>query len=129
MMAAVRRHLAPGGLFAAAVMDPPIVWGEADENTLPDVRERDVWVFQSMPLGIRVEGPELIIERQRQIVSPEGEMSETRHEDRLAVLEADRLEAEAKAAGFALAGRRPVEPTEQYVGSVVVLLEQGGDGA
>jgi SAM-dependent methyltransferase len=125
MLAAVARHLAPGGLFAAAVMDPPIVWGEAEEGSVPDVRERDGWVFSSAPLGVRPDGPELVIERLRQVVSPEGELTESRHDVRLDVVEPERLEAEAEAAGLVPAGRRAVDPTPDHVGSVVVLLEAG----
>ena len=125
MLAAVRRHLAPGGRFGAAVMDPPVLWGEAEERSLPDVRERDGWVFSSLPLGVSLDGPMLVIERLRQIVSPDGELSESRHDVRLDILEPDRLVAEAREAGFVPVGTHPIPPTDDHVGSVVVVLEPG----
>ena len=123
MLSAVRRHLGPGGLFAAAVMDPPLVWGEAEEGSLPDVREHDGWVCSSLPLGIRPDGPELVIERLRQIVSPSGELTERRNETRLDVLEPERLEAEAAAIGLVPFDRISIPPTDDHVGSLVVVLE------
>ena len=127
MLSGVCRHLAPGGLFAAAVMDPPLVWGDAEEGSLPDVRERGAWVFSSLPLGVRLDGPQLVIERLRQKVSPSGELSELRDEIRLDVVEPERLEAEAEAAGLVAVDRIPIAATDDHVGSVVVLLEADGE--
>jgi SAM-dependent methyltransferase len=123
MLRCVHSHLAADGLFAAALVDPPLIWGEADEGSLPDVGQRDGWVFSSRPLRVRPEGPALVVERLRQTVSPQGELSEERHKTRLDVVEPERLEGEAAAAGLAPVGRRPVPPTDDHVGSVVVLLE------
>jgi SAM-dependent methyltransferase len=123
MLRCVRSHLAADGLFAAALVDPPLIWGEADEGSLPDVVQRDGWVFSSRPLRVRPEGAALVVERLRQTVSREGELSEERHETRLDVVEPARLEVEAVDAGLAPVGRRPVPPTDDHVGSVVVLLE------
>jgi SAM-dependent methyltransferase len=125
MLASVRRHLEPTGVFAATVMDPPILWGDAEEGSLPDVREHEGWVFSSLPLGVRVDGDQLVIERLRQVVSPEGELSESRHDVRLDVLEPERLEAEAEAASLRPAGRHAVPATADHVGSVVVVMEAG----
>ena len=127
MLSAVRRHLEPGGLFAAAVMDPPLIWGDAEEGSLPDVREREGWVCSSLPLGVRPDGPELVIERLRQTVSPSGELTERRHETRLDVLEPERLEAEAVACGLVTVDRLPISATEEHVGSLVVVMEASGE--
>ena len=127
MLSAIRRHLEPGGLFAAAIMDPPLVWGDAEEGSLPDVREDEGWVCSSLPLGVRPDGPELVIERLRQIVSPSGELTERRHETRLDVLEPERLEAEAGAAGLVPVDRIPIAATDEHVGSLVVVLEASGE--
>jgi len=126
MLACVGRHLCPGGVFAAALMDPPLIWGDAEEGSLPDVRESEDWVFSSLPLGVRLDGPELVIERLRQVVSPSGELSESRHDTRLDVLEPERLESEGEAAGLTAAGRRAIPATDDHVGSVVVTLRGAG---
>jgi SAM-dependent methyltransferase len=122
----VREHTAPAGLFAAALVDPPLVWGDAEDEALPDVRERDGWVFSSRPISVRPDGPRLVVERLRQTVSPSGELTEEPYSIELDVLDPDRLEAEAVAAGFAPAGRRPVTPTDDHVGSVALLFELAG---
>ena len=123
MLSAVRRHLEPDGLFAAAVMDPPLIWGEAEEGSLPDVREHEGWVCSSLPLGVRPDGHELVIERLRQTVSPSGELTERRDETRLDVLEPERLEAEAAAVGLASVDRISIPATGDHVGSLVLVLE------
>jgi hypothetical protein len=127
MLACVERRLAPDGVFAAAVMDPPLIWGDAEEGSMPDVREREGWVYSSLPLGVRLDGDRLVIERVRQIVSPSGELTESRHETRLDVLEPERLEAEGEAAGLAPAGREEIPATDDHVGSVVVLMRRAGE--
>jgi SAM-dependent methyltransferase len=118
----VRAHLAPDGLFAAALVDPPVAWGEPSERPLPDVRERDGWVFSSFPLSVRPDGHALVVERLRQAVSPAGELSQERHAVRIEVVEPQRFEAEARAAGLAPTDRRPIPQTTEHVGSIVLLL-------
>ena len=54
MLAAVRRHLQPGGLFAAALANPFEDWSDEESlPPLPDVREEDGWVYSSTPIGVR----------------------------------------------------------------------------
>ena len=118
----VRVHLAPDGLFGAALVDPPLAWDEQSKRPLPDVRERDGWVFSSFPLAVRSDGQALVVERLRQAVSPAGELSEERHAVRIEVVHPQRLEDEARAAGLAPADRRPIPQTTEHVGSIVVLL-------
>ena len=119
----VRAHLAPAGLFAATLVDPPLIWGDAEEEALPDVRERGGWVFSSLPVSVRPDGPRLVVERLRHTVSPSGELTEEPYSVRLDVLDPGRLEAEAAEAGLALAGRHPIAPTDDHVGSVALLFE------
>jgi SAM-dependent methyltransferase len=124
----VAAHLRPDGLAAIALMTrTPEPWSAAspDEAPLPDVRERGAWVFSSHPIAIERDGERVVIRRLRQIVSPSGELTEERHTFTLARLSADRLEAEAGAAGLVPAGRRDVGETDDHVGSTVVLLEPG----
>jgi SAM-dependent methyltransferase len=129
LLARVRAHLAPDGLFAATLVDPPLVWGDPEDDALPDVREREGWVFSSRPVCVRPEGSRLVVERLRQTVSPSGDLSEEPYTVRLDVLEPERLEAEAVAAGLTPAGRRPITPTDDHVGSVALLfsLTQPGE--
>jgi len=124
MLEAVRRHLARGGVFAAALANPFEDWSDEESlPPLPDVREEDGWVYSSTPVAVRRTGKSFVIERERQAVSPEGEMTEEEAAIELDSVTADMLEAEARTAGFTPRDRRQVPETPEYVGSEVVVLE------
>jgi SAM-dependent methyltransferase len=115
-------HMAPGGRLALAIVDG-VATGVPHPPLLPDVREHDGWVYSSLPLGARHEDAALLVERLRQIVDPEGHLSESHDTVRLQTLSAGRLEEEARSAGLRPSGRRLIEPTSSHVGSTIVLLE------
>jgi SAM-dependent methyltransferase len=124
MLAALRLHLAPGALAALALADPFEDWPEEEvQPPLPDVRESDGWVYSSMPVAIRVDGEFAAIDRLRQIVSPQGQLTESMFTIELDLVAPAVLEAEALAAGYRVLERRSVPPTDDYVGSTVVMLE------
>jgi SAM-dependent methyltransferase len=123
MLRTVRRHLEPGGLFAAALADP--FEGVEDDPLppLPDVAEHDGWVFSSMPVRLILEDDATVIERLRQTVSPSGELTESAGVIRLDDVPPELLEAEAEPLGFRVLPRRQIAETDRYVGSSVVMLE------
>jgi SAM-dependent methyltransferase len=126
-LAATIACLRPGGILAAAIVDglpPEALPPDGDEEApLPDLREVDGWVYASTPLGVAVVGDWIEITRRRQVVAPDGRITERLHVDRLALADADQLEAEAKAAGLRPADRVAIAPTESHVGSTVLILE------
>ena len=124
LLRSVGDHLAPGGLLALALADPfeAVAPGEA-RPPLPDVLEIDGWVLSSAPVAVRDEGDVIAVDRVRQAVSPGGELTEE-----LATVELENcapatLEDEGRAAGYTVLERRQVPPTDDYVGSTVVMLE------
>ena len=128
--AALRRiaaALVPGGIAAFAIVEgiEPVA-ATPETSVLPDVREVDGWVYSSMPLEVRVGDERLEVRRLRQVVSPDGELTEEQHVDLLDVVDAAAIESEGMAAGLAPAGRRPVRQSERWVGSTVVLLRREG---
>jgi SAM-dependent methyltransferase len=124
MLAAVRRHLSPGGRLAAALANPFDGWSDTESlPPLPDVREENGWVYSSTPVEVRRAGAAFLIERHRQAVSPSGDLTEERATIALDAVRAEDLEAEGVRAGFRAQPRRSVPPTADYVGSDVVLLE------
>jgi SAM-dependent methyltransferase len=126
MLERVREHLAPGGVLAAALADPFEGDGPHEAGPpLPDVREEGGWVFSSTPVAVRSEAGRTAIDRVRHAVSPRGELDESMATIVLDAIGADELEAEAEAAGFRPLPRRHVPPSGDYVGSVVVVLEEG----
>jgi len=115
--------LQPGGLLACALADALEGFdAEHTEPPLPDVLEQDGWVFASQPVAVRPDPAGTMIERIRQTVSPEGIRTAEGDTIVLDTLDGDTLEAEGIALGFAAAGRRFIEMTEEHVGSEVVLL-------
>jgi SAM-dependent methyltransferase len=125
MLRSVRRHLEPGGVFAAALADPfeGVPGDDALLPPLPDVREEGGWVFSSTPVAMQADGDGTVIERVRQAVSPNGDLTESASAIRLDRLGAGELESEAERLAFRALPRRSVPETDGYVGSTVVLLE------
>jgi SAM-dependent methyltransferase len=125
MLAGVRRGLRPGGRFAAALADPhDAIAPEGALPPLPDVLERDGWVLSSQPVDVRAEGCRVAVERQRQLVSPSGDLREELSTVLLDVVSVEGFEREARAAGLRLADRRTVPETPDHIGSTVVLVER-----
>jgi len=124
MLATIRRHLAPGGLIALALADPFEAVEPGDSQPpLPDVLEIDGWVLSSTPVAVRDEGDAVAIDRIRQAVSPDGELTETLASVTLDNCAPATLEDEGRAAGLTMLPARHVPPTTDYVGSTVVMLE------
>ena len=120
----VAAHLAPGGRFAAAIVDGMPADLESGTPPLPDVREIDGWMYSSLPVDFATEDDRLDLRRIRQAVSPDGDLSEAEHIDSLWLLGAEELEAEAEAAGMRALDRILVPPAGGYIGSTVVVMER-----
>jgi SAM-dependent methyltransferase len=121
-----RAHLRRGGLFAAALLDlEGEVTGAAYVPPLPDMRERDGWVWSSQPVAIRVldGGAAISLDRVRRAVSPGGEIVESDDAVRLELLSADEVERAMREAGLVPVERRTIRPTDDHVGSLVVIGE------
>ncbi|MDX6586089.1 MAG: hypothetical protein QOI31_562 [Solirubrobacterales bacterium] len=121
----MRRALAPRGLIAVAIVEGD---AGADESgtvgpPLPDVAEIDGWVYSSLPVELRTGDGKLVLSRLRQIVTPDGDLTDERVDITLAALDPGGLELEAEEAGLRPAGRREIAETNIHVGSAVVLLE------
>ena len=121
-LSAAAAHLEPGGCLALAIVAEAET-GVPPSPALPDVRERDGWVYSSMPLGAINEGDSLLVERLRQTVDPDGHLEESHNAVRLRMLSAASLEEEGRSAGLNPAVRRRIDATDAHVGSTVVLLE------
>jgi SAM-dependent methyltransferase len=113
-------HLAPGGVLAVALANPPEYEGEI--MPLPDMLERDGWVWFSQPIAVRrVEGG-MAIDRTRETVSPDGERTIADDRIVLATVTSGDLEACGARHGLRTLARREIPASEDYVGSEVVVL-------
>ena len=117
--------LSPGGAFAAAISDlDQAVPAEDAPPPLPDVGEREGWVYSSLPLDVRPEPGGVAVEWLRQIVSPAGDLTERRHTQMLDSLMPDELEREAAARGLRPEARYEIGHTAEYIGGTVVVCRR-----
>ncbi|MDQ3571763.1 MAG: class I SAM-dependent methyltransferase [Actinomycetota bacterium] len=122
-------HLAPGGVIAAAIVEGVPLDGEVGseyEPPLPDVAEVDGWVYSSLPLGVASAGDRMIVTRLRQVVAPDGDLSEALARTSLAIVTHKQVEEEAGVAGLTVVGHREIEGGADYIGSTVVLMSGAG---
>jgi SAM-dependent methyltransferase len=119
---AMHRHLRPGGVAAAAIVE---VGADAAPSPtalaepLPDVREVGGWVYSSLPVEVGANGTVIEARRLRQRVSPDGELSEQLHVDRLVSIDADELDREAAAIGLQPLRRLHIPSDDLFVGATV----------
>ncbi|MCW2968174.1 MAG: Methyltransferase type 12 [Solirubrobacteraceae bacterium] len=113
-------HLAPGGIVAAALANPPEYDGEV--RPLPDMREQDGWLWSSQPVAVRPAPTGMVIQRTREIVSPDGDRTVADDEILLTRTLPEDLEAAGEACGLRPLPRRVIPETADYVGSEVVVL-------
>jgi SAM-dependent methyltransferase len=118
-----RAHLAPGGVLAIAIADALEAFDAGrDVPPVPDIREIDGIVYASRPVAVREEPERSAIHRVRETVDAAGRRTvedDVIHLDRL---DAPGLEAEAAAHGLRALRPRRIPPTDDYVGSTVVML-------
>jgi len=125
MLERVHAHLIDGGTFAAALTDPMEALEErGDPFPLPDMLERDGWVFSSQPLSVREDNRSVAMERHRQAVSPTGEIDEETVTIALDVFSSDQFEDEARIAGLEPVARRAVPESPDHIGSSVVICRR-----
>ncbi|MCB0875568.1 MAG: class I SAM-dependent methyltransferase [Solirubrobacterales bacterium] len=122
-MAAVAAHLSPGGRFSAVVLEEPLPQGVGTPEPVPDVREVDGWVHSSLPTEVRIDDDGITMTRLRQLVAPDGRLTEAGHEVRLDRFTLAELDAEADAAGLWVVGAERLPSTLEYEDSVVVHME------
>jgi SAM-dependent methyltransferase len=123
VFASASEHLSPGGALAFAVLAEPDAPPPGPPSLLPDVLERDGFVYSSLPIDVRVDDAVIEIDRLRRLVSPSGELSEETVTIRLERLPAKVVETEGAAAGLAARERIAVPPTSDHVGSTIVVME------
>lgn len=124
-LSSVARCMRPGGRAAFAIVEElPVALPQGAAPPLPDVRQVDGWIYSSLPLESGRREDKIVLRRLRQIVDPEGNMSDALNELELCLVSAETLEREALEAGLRPAGRRQIPATEAHVGSTVVLLEK-----
>jgi precorrin-6B methylase 2 len=118
-------HLNPGGHLAVAITELFETYDSSTEGPsclpLAEVRSLPDGVYRSQPTAVRQDGQAIILERRREILSARGRRVEG-HRIQLDRLTAAELESEGQAAGLRSLARVTIPPTDDHVGSVVVIL-------
>lgn len=118
-----RAHVAPGGLVAIALADALDCF-DAEHVLLPppDRLVVDGTLYSSQPVALRDHGETVAIERIREIVRADGRRSASEDVLHLDRVEQRQVEHEARAAGLTPLPGRVVPPTDEHVGTSVVIL-------
>ncbi|TMK42600.1 MAG: class I SAM-dependent methyltransferase [Actinobacteria bacterium] len=118
-----RTHLRDGGLLACAVVEDIVPFESAEEAVLePEVLRRRGRTFASHPVAVRRQGRQLVLERRRAVGAGRREDRATVHRIALDRVGASALEAEGAAHGLEPRPARVIAPTDDHVGSVVVMF-------
>lgn len=119
----IAAHLEPGGRFSAVVLEEPLPPGAGTPEPVPDVREIDGWVHSSLPIEVRIAADGIEMVRLRQLVAPDGTLTEHRHSIELDRFTLAELDAEADDAGLWVVGAERLPSTIEYEDSIVVHME------
>lgn len=119
-----RTHLAGDGTLAIALTDELELFEVTSGSLgpLPDVSEIGGVVYSSRPLAVRADGDGYALVRRRETVTADGRLESEVNLIHLDPLDAPTLEDEARAHGLRPAGRIEIAPTDDHVGSTVVVL-------
>jgi SAM-dependent methyltransferase len=124
--ARARAHLAPGGVVAVAIAAAEdfeeFVWHEGDLVPLPDIAEVDGRAYFSQPTAVRRVGETFVLERRREVVDLDGARSGSDDRIVLDILTVGELEHAAATSGLRRQALRRIEPTDEHIGSEVVIL-------
>lgn len=118
------RHLSPGGAIAVALTDELELFEVTSGSLgpLPDVCEVDGVVYSSRPLAVRADGDGYVLVRCRETVTTDGSLDAETNLIHLDRLNASTLEHEAAVCGLQTIERIVIDPTDDHVGSTVVVL-------
>jgi SAM-dependent methyltransferase len=119
---AARAHLRPGGLLACAISESMDAFDGTGVLPLPDVTMVDGIRYSSQPVALREEDGRVAIERIREIITLDGRRSSEGDIIHLDRVDSATLEHEGRAAGFIPDRPRVILPTNDHVGSSVVML-------
>lgn len=121
-----RAHLAPGGLVAVAIAAAEdfeeFEWQEGNPGPLPDIAEVAGCAYFSQPTAVRRVDGIFVLERHREIVAPDGSRSGSDDHIELDIVTVTDLQQAAATAGLRSQQLRRVEPTDEHIGSEVVIF-------
>jgi SAM-dependent methyltransferase len=125
-MRRARAHLCDGGIVVVAIADvgdfEEFEWHDGDASPLPDVAEQDGWAYFSQPTSVRRKGDSFVLERRREAVDAHGARSTSADRIALDVVSVQGLQEVGQRAGLHPHSVRQIPPTEEHIGSQVVIF-------
>ena len=127
-------HLRPGGLLACAIVTEldPFDVADGSPGPTPETAHVGETLYLSQAISVRMLPERTVIERSRRIVSldaressdgrPVGLLADERNVIELARFSSAELERDGSQVGFHPEPALVIEPTDEHVGSVVVML-------
>jgi SAM-dependent methyltransferase len=127
-------HLRPGGLLACAIATElePFEITDGSPGPSPETVRIGETLYASQATSVRMLSHGIVIERERRIVAPgreessdgaqAGESTSERNIIELAPVSASELDREASQVGFHPEPALEIDPTDEHVGSAVVML-------
>ncbi len=126
VIAGTRDRLSPGGTAAFAISE----WISEESrpvDVLPDVREIGDWVYASRPVAVESDHGSLTVIRLRQIVSPDGTLSESRDSVMLTRMDRFTLAEEIEEAGLEAVRTIEIPETDRHIATVVLVARHRGE--
>jgi SAM-dependent methyltransferase len=121
-----RAHLSAGGLVAVAIAAAEdfeeFEWQEGDMGPLPDIAEIAGRAYFSQPTAVKRIARTYVLERHREIVEADGHRSGSDDRIALDIMTVADLERAASQAGLHRQALRRIEPTDEHIGSEVVIF-------
>jgi SAM-dependent methyltransferase len=121
-----RAQLAPGGSVAVAIADSEdfeeFEYQDGDLGPLPDIAEINGRAYFSQPTAVRRVENTFVLERHREIVDADGTRDGSDDRIALDIVTVAELEQAADDVGLKAQALRRIEPTDEHIGSEVVIF-------
>jgi SAM-dependent methyltransferase len=121
-----RAQLSPGGRVAVAIAASEdfeeFEWQDGDLGPLPDIAEIGGRAYFSQPTAVRRVQNTFVLERHREIVDADGARDGSDDRIALDIMTVADLEQAAADAGLKALSLRRIEPTDEHIGSEVVIF-------
>ena len=121
-----RAHLSPGGVVAVAIAAAEdfeeFEWRDGDPSPLPDIAEIGGRAYSSQPTAVRRVSNTFVLERHREVVEADGGRGGSDDRIALDIMTVADLERAASAAPLRRRGLRRIDPTDEHIGSEVVIF-------
>jgi SAM-dependent methyltransferase len=121
-----RLHLSVGGVLALALAAAEdfeeFEWGDGNAAPLADIAEIGGSAYFSQPTAVRRVGDAFVLERHREIVDAAGARTSSADSIALDVVSAQELQEDGAQLGLRSRGPRSIRPTDEHIGSEVVIL-------